>query len=60
MYPLGGVQIGPVNPNTKYTNDGKPIVMNRTCETCLVQWWGEVREECWSCGVIPGSAEEEK
>lgn len=54
MYPLGGVSFGPVNPNTvRRPDDGRPILFDRYCETCLVKWRGEVSETCWSCGGLP-------
>jgi hypothetical protein len=47
MYPLSGINVGPPNPNTVYKHN--PAIKDRYCETCMVQWRGEIGDRCWSC-----------
>jgi hypothetical protein len=61
MYALNGFNLGPTNPNSvRKPDDGKPIVCDRFCEDCSVKWRGELRDECWSCGEIPGKVPDSK
>lgn len=60
MYPLNFAIGTTPNPNTvRAPDDGRPILCDRYCDACLVQWRGEIRDECWSCGETPGKTTKE-